>query len=216
MLVRNGTSPTPGRSGTCARPPTLMKMRGAVSRSTPTRTVSADSNSRVALEDRAPRHAAEPALDAGSGAGRHCIGACLDPGHVDLRRRRDDAVVCRAPHDVRGVGAGDQRLGGHAAGVHTGAAEQLALDERDRHAGGRQPARQRWTRLAGPDDDRVEAASRQHRHDQERAADGDGVLDKGRGTIAAERGRQPPRARRGRRACRSPRRSIPAIRPDRQ
>ena len=106
-------------------------------------------------------------------------------------RRRDDTVVGRAPRDVRGVGAGDQRLGGHAAGVHAGAAEQLALDERDRHAGGRQAARQRRTRLAGADDDGVEAPHRRHRHDQERAADRDRVLDEGGGTIAAERRREP-------------------------
>ena len=42
--MRNGTSLTPGMSGTSARPPTLMKMRGAVSRSSPTRMVFGASN----------------------------------------------------------------------------------------------------------------------------------------------------------------------------
>ena len=46
--------PTPGMSGISARPPTLMKMRGAVSRSSPTLTVVASSkrawpNSNVTL-----------------------------------------------------------------------------------------------------------------------------------------------------------------------
>ena len=79
-----------------------------------------------------------------------------------------DAELGAAPRDVRGVGARDQRLGRHAAGVDAGAAEQLALDQRDRHAGGGQPAGERRPGLAGADDDRVEgAASSQRRHDQQ-------------------------------------------------
>ena len=61
VLVRNGTSSMPGMSGTRARPPTLMKMRGAVS------TLVADAHrvgrleAGVAAEDRAAVHAAQPA-----------------------------------------------------------------------------------------------------------------------------------------------------------
>ena len=56
MLVRYGTSPTPGMSGTSARPPTLMKMRGAVSSSSPTRT-------RIpALEPGVPSKTVQPSM----------------------------------------------------------------------------------------------------------------------------------------------------------
>ena len=51
----------------------------------------------------------------------------------------DDAVIRAAARQMRGIGAGDQRLGRHAAGVDAGAAEQLALDHRDLHAGRGQP-----------------------------------------------------------------------------
>ena len=51
----------------------------------------------------------------------------------------------------------------------------------------RQPAGQRRTRLAGADDDRVERASWQRHHDQQRAADRDRVLDQRGGAVAAER-----------------------------
>ena len=44
VFVRNGTSPMPGMSGTSARPPTLMKMRGAVNCCSSTRTTWPDSN----------------------------------------------------------------------------------------------------------------------------------------------------------------------------
>ncbi len=40
----------------------------------------------------------------------------------------------RAPGEMRRIGARDERLGRHAAGVDARAAEQLALDEGDRHA----------------------------------------------------------------------------------
>ena len=82
-----------------------------------------------------PCHAAQPTLDAVARVGDDRVGARLDLRHVDARRAVEhDAVVGRASREVRGVGAGDQRLGRHAAGVDAGAAEQLALDERDRHA----------------------------------------------------------------------------------
>ena len=43
LLSRCGTWPTPGMCGTEARPPTLMKMRGADSTSSPTRSCVGDS-----------------------------------------------------------------------------------------------------------------------------------------------------------------------------
>src|SRR5581483_2348193 len=47
-------------------------------------------------------------------------------------------------------------LGRRATGVHARAAEQLAFDDRHLHAGGGEPAGQRRTGLAGPDDDGVQ------------------------------------------------------------
>ena len=108
----------------------------------------------VPLDDRAAGHAAQPFLDAGRARWRDGVGARLDLGHVDPDAAvEDDAVVGGAAREVRGIGAGDQRLGRHAAGVDAGAAEELALDERDLHAGAGQPAGERRPGLAGADDD---------------------------------------------------------------
>ena len=55
-----------------------------------------------------------------------------------------------------GAGAGHQRLGGRAAIVDAGAAQMLALDQRDLLAGAGQPRREERPGLAGTDDDGVE------------------------------------------------------------
>jgi hypothetical protein len=65
------------------------------------------------------------------------------------------AELLRATHHVRGVGARHHRLGWNAAGVDAGAAEELPLDDRHRHAGAREPAREIRARLPGADDDGV-------------------------------------------------------------
>src|SRR5205085_6163266 len=67
-----------------------------------------------------------------------------------------DAVLGAAPGEGRGIGAGDGRLGGHAAGVDAGAAEQMALDQGHRHPGGGEPAGERRAGLPGTNDDRIE------------------------------------------------------------
>ena len=69
-----------------------------------------------------------------------------------------DAILGAASRKMRRIGAGDQRLGRHAAGVDAGSAEQMALDQRDLHAGGSQPSSQRGPGLPGPDDDGVESS----------------------------------------------------------
>ena len=69
----------------------------------------------------------------------------------------DDAEIGGAPGHVGGVGAGHQRLGRHAAGVDAGAAEQLALDERDLHPRAVSRPASGGAGLAGADDDGVEA-----------------------------------------------------------
>ena len=158
MLVRYGTSWTPGMSGTRARPPTLMKIRGAVSCSSPTRTVSGPSNRAwpwMTVQPSMPRsHFSTPARALAETASARALTLPMSICDVAVQH---DAVVGGAPREMRRVRAGDQRLGRHAAGVHAGAAEQLALDERDRHAGAGQPAGERRSGLAGPDDDGVEA-----------------------------------------------------------
>ena len=57
---------------------------------------------------------------------------------------------------MRGIGACHQGLGRRAAVVDAGAAETLALGDCDFHAGRRQTPRQKWSRLAGADDDHIE------------------------------------------------------------
>jgi hypothetical protein len=71
-----------------------------------------------------------------------------------------DAVIGGAPRQISGIRARDQSLGRRAAGVHAGPAEQLSLDNGHGHAGTRQPPGERWTSLAGTEDDGVEAAHR--------------------------------------------------------
>ena len=97
----------------------------------------------VAGEDGAVLHAAQPGFEAVARIGDDFVFAGLDGLHVD----RDGARYCYAV-GVGGagflcdVGAGDEGLGGRAAGVDAGAAEELAFDERDGAAGWvRRPAR---------------------------------------------------------------------------
>ena len=66
-----------------------------------------------------------------------------------------EAVVGAAPRRVRGIGAGDQRLGRRAPRIDAGAAEAATLDDRHFHARSRQPPREGRSRLAGADDDGV-------------------------------------------------------------
>ena len=116
----------------------------------------------VAPHERAARQASQPLLEAPARVRGDGVGARLDPGHVDRHRRpsSDDPVLGGAAGDVGRVGARHQRLGRHAAGVDAGAAHELALDERDRHAGRGETADERRARLAGADDDRVERPHR--------------------------------------------------------
>ena len=111
----------------------------------------------VAGEDGAVGHAAEPVLDAGAGFEEDLVFAGFDGLHVDGEAAGDgDAVEGGAACHLRGVGAGDEGLGGDAAGVDAGSAEELALDEGDLLAGFGEASCERGTGLAGPDDDGVE------------------------------------------------------------
>src|ERR1700746_386669 len=61
-----------------------------------------------------------------------------------------------APRGPGGIGARYQRLGRGAAGIDASAADEMALDDSHLHPGARQAECQRWSGLAGADDDRVE------------------------------------------------------------
>ena len=84
----------------------------------------------------------------------------LDPLHVDADVAAEHDTELGGPaRQVSGVGAGHQGLGRRAAGVDAGAAEQLALGDRDLHPGPGQPDGEDRPRLARPDDDGVEVAA---------------------------------------------------------
>ena len=115
-----------------------------------------------------------------------------------------DAVLGPAAGHLRSVRAGDQRLGGDAAVVHAGAADQLAFDNRNGLPGSGQPARQWRPSLAGTDDDRVEflcrtchSDDRCERHDCEPADDRDGIFDQRDRQVVSTVGRDEPLARLG-------------------
>ena len=110
----------------------------------------------MALIDRAVGLAPQTALDAGGRERDDAVLARLDLGHVDLDRAGDlDAELGPAARQMRRIGAGHHGLGGRAAGIDAGPAEELALDDRDLLPRLRQPPRQRRPRLAGADDDGV-------------------------------------------------------------
>ena len=157
LLSRCGTSSTPGMRGTEARPPTLMKMRGDDSTSSPTRTCVGDSKAACPCSTVQPGMLRSQPSTLPRERGHHGVGARLDARHVHGDGALDhDAVVARAARQVRGVGAGDQRLRGRAPGVDARPAEQRPLDQRHLHAGAREPPRQRRPRLPRADDDGVE------------------------------------------------------------
>ena len=111
---------------------------------------------RVAAIDAGVLEGRERSFDATVGETDDVVFSCLDALHVDLDVSRGaEAELGAAPRQMHGVGAGDQRLGGRAAGIDAGAAEATALDDRDFHARAGQPAGERRACLPGPDDDRV-------------------------------------------------------------
>ena len=182
-----------------------MKMRGALSRSSPTRTRVGRLEAGVAAITVQPGIARSQRSTPSRDSRDHGVGARPHARHVDADRPGDDAEVGGAAREVRGVGAGDQRLGRHAAGVHAGAAEQLPLDERDRHARGGQPPGQRRTGLARAHDDGVEPA-----HDAQATISSAPPIATTSSTMAAGRSRPNAAASRAR-AARPP--SVPITAP---
>ncbi len=111
---------------------------------------------RLALDQRDVRRLADPFADVGVRLRDDRILARLDPCHVDPNRPVEyDAEIGGATRDMGGTRARDQRLGGNAADVDAGAADQLALDDRGFAAGIAQPDGQRRAGLPGADDDRI-------------------------------------------------------------
>jgi hypothetical protein len=83
--------------------------------------------------------------------------------HVDAHRPAEmDAALGRAPHDVRGAGARDERLGRDAGVVDAGASEVLALDQRGAHSRLGEAHGEERAGLAGADHDRVVRGGRRH------------------------------------------------------
>ena len=79
---------------------------------------------RVTADDRATLHAAEPIFDPGASFRGNGIRPRLHACHVDAGWRiQHDPVIGGAPGEVGGIGAGDERLGRHAAGVDAGTAK---------------------------------------------------------------------------------------------
>ncbi len=110
----------------------------------------------VSRKDVAARQTAKPLLHAAARPLGDRVFPLLDAPHVDAHAAADeDAVVAGAPCQVSGIGARHHRLRRDAARVDARAAESMALDDGDRHAGLRQPLRQGRAGLPGPDDDRV-------------------------------------------------------------
>ena len=111
----------------------------------------------VPLHDRAAGHAAQPLLDARTRIGGDGVGPRLDARHVDLDGAVEhDAVLAAAAREMGRIGARDHRLRRRAAGVDAGAAEEIPLDDGDRHFGPGEPIGERRAGLPGPDDDRIE------------------------------------------------------------
>ena len=110
----------------------------------------------MVAKDGAAVHPVQPVLDTRAVVEHDLVFACFDFRHVHADRSGPDAVVPAAPGQVRGVGAGHQRLGRNASGVDTGAAEQFAFDYRDALPGSGQPTRERGPGLTGTHDDRIE------------------------------------------------------------
>ena len=85
------------------------------------------------------------------------IHARFHPPHVDADVTPDHHTILRgAPRDPGGIGARYQGLGRGAAGIDASAADEMALNDSHLHPGPGKAERQRWSGLAGADDDRVE------------------------------------------------------------
>ena len=132
-----------------------VRLQACASRSTSMR--ARPGEARLAPQQRDVLHAGDPGRQAVARLPDDAVLARLDRPHVDLDVARGEAVLAAAPRHVDRARAADQRLGGNAADVDAGAAEQLALDDRGAQAFGAQARGKRGACLPGTDDDRVVA-----------------------------------------------------------
>ena len=155
MLVRYGTRSMPGIAGTAALPPTSMKMLRGEPFAADLDLVRRDEPG-VAAVDGAVLRRAQRGLGRRAPRRDDGILALLHPSHVHRHAAADHhAELGGAARHVRGIGAGDHRLGRRAAGVDAGPAERLALDDGDALPGAGEALRKRRACLAAADDDGV-------------------------------------------------------------
>jgi hypothetical protein len=110
----------------------------------------------LAVDDGAAFGVGEHLAKAVAGVLHDLVGAGLDlgEGNGDVTVYVD-AEFCGFAGAMGYLRAGDQGLGGCAARVDAGAAEDVALDERDGLTGGGEADSEEWACLAGADDEGV-------------------------------------------------------------
>src|SRR5262245_15436409 len=112
---------------------------------------------RVAANQLDVLHAGDPAAEPVVRLFHHAVLARLDRAHVDFDPARGEPVLGAAARHVHRARARDQRLGGNAADVDAGPADQLALDQRGAQPLAVQPRAKRGPGLTRADHDRVVA-----------------------------------------------------------
>src|ERR1700733_158692 len=133
LLVRYGIPSMPGICGTMARPPTLMNIRSAVSLSEPTLTSFGDSKRPCPL---------------------YTVQLVIPLSQFSTPVLDSPEIGCAANHVSR-IRACDHSLRRYTAGVHTRAAEQFALNDRNFHSRPCQALRQERASLTGSDDNHI-------------------------------------------------------------
>ena len=111
----------------------------------------------VALDHLAVSHALKPGFEARALFANDALHARHDCREIDADRSSADTIVGGAAGEMGRIGARDESLGGSAAHIHAGPAEELALDKSDRLALAAEPSGHRRSCLASPYDDGVEA-----------------------------------------------------------
>ena len=110
----------------------------------------------VALVNRAVFHLLQPGLHPDPRFFRYRVLPLLYALHVDAHAAIDRHAEIRRPaRHVGGIGARHHGLGGYAAGVDAGAAEQFALDDGHFHTRRGQALGEGWPGLSCSDDDGV-------------------------------------------------------------
>jgi hypothetical protein len=80
----------------------------------------------------------------------------INPPQIPISPPDHHTILGGAPRDPGGIGARYQGLGRGAAGIDASATDEMALNESHLHPGAGWAECQRWSGLAGADNDRVE------------------------------------------------------------